>query len=144
MMRGVYILLVAVITLLASCDAASTNKLQLSRKATSNRIQSFDMVGASKSTRFLRVWHFDGDDLKILPLSEVKGILEHQSRQKQYFAAWDEGGVTVKNLAKSLNLNSSNVKWLREFLNRNKKDQVTLLEKYGEHLAALKKNPVGA
>ncbi|KAG2939865.1 hypothetical protein PC117_g10792 [Phytophthora cactorum] len=107
-MRGAYILFVAVAaTLLASCDVASTTQLQLSEMTASNRIQSVDdVVNDNSSNRLLRVWHFDGDDLK-----------------------------NVKNLAKSLNLNRSIVKQLRGFLNRNKKDQAKLLEKYGKYLA---------
>ncbi|KAG3017861.1 hypothetical protein PC120_g10782 [Phytophthora cactorum] len=110
-MRGAYILFVAVAaTLLASCDVASTTQLQLSEMTASNRIQSVDdVVNDNSSNRLLRVWHFDGDDLKKFPLSE--------------------------NLAKSLNLNRSIVKQLRGFLNRNKKDQAKLLEKYGKYLA---------
>ncbi|KAG2773759.1 hypothetical protein PC116_g20079 [Phytophthora cactorum] len=86
-MRGAYILFVAVAaTLLASCDVASTTQLQLSEMTASNRIQSVDdVVNDNSSNRLLRVWHFDGDDLKKFPLSEVKVLLENKSRRKEYF-----------------------------------------------------------
>ncbi|KAG7377910.1 hypothetical protein PHYPSEUDO_010849 [Phytophthora pseudosyringae] len=130
-MRLGYVLLVVAAALLVSCDGASATKPQLPAR---NRIQSV-ATDDGPSSRLLR----GGDGLKKIPASVVKELMGDSTKRTQFFQTWSTGNVSVKRLAKSLDLNTMQLKQLRKFMNRKKIDKATLLKQYDEYLAKLKK-----
>ncbi|KAL3669091.1 hypothetical protein V7S43_005475 [Phytophthora oleae] len=122
-MRLGFFLLVVATALLASCDASAARP-----------------VNDIPSGRFLRTEALP-DGLKILPKTVVKELVADSNKLKSTLQLWGDSNVSVKRLAKSLKLNTNQIKKLRKFANRHKTDEVFILKQYAEHLANIKKTP---
>ncbi|KAE8885390.1 hypothetical protein PF005_g8637 [Phytophthora fragariae] len=110
-MRLGYLLVVVVATLLAvSCDVTSAES-------------------STPSTRLLRTAGEQTPErrlVKKLPASFVRDLLKDKTKLEGTLTSWQESGLDVKRLAKSLGLSSNWVKMLRNAKNHGKVDLLKL------------------
>ncbi|GMF42411.1 unnamed protein product [Phytophthora fragariaefolia] len=107
------LLLVAAYTLFIGCEATSTE----SHVASSPLLRSEATGGEER--------RLAGDRI---PLVFVKDLLKSESKRNSAFNTWSKLGD--KDMAKSLGLSTNRIKIVRDFLNRNKVDEVSLLNLY--------------
>ncbi|KAJ8556933.1 hypothetical protein ON010_g9034 [Phytophthora cinnamomi] len=129
-MRFGYVLLVVAATVFAfSCDVTSA------ATESSHTLRSADDV---PSSRLLRTTEAENPAqrrlVKKLPLPYIQELVNDDKKLVAALTSWQEGKVTVKGLAKSLDLSTNRFKWFRNIRNRGKVDQATVLEKFRAHM----------